>query len=159
MLFSEELPWCYFCAEIKVLGMTWKSTENYFGIYNKYWKEDPRQGGLHVSTRVGARPPASWAPSRSTDLNPDSIYSLQGEKTREKDSSRFMIRSHRQALNSLGRADLESPIHCLRAFHILFFAYLLFRCYCYHHYKTPKILLLLLLPFTTVTTTIILLCY
>ena len=33
--------------------------------------------------------------------------------------------------------------HCLRAFHILFFAYLLFRCYCYNHYKTPKILLLL----------------
>ena len=38
-----------------------------------------------------------------------------------------------------------SPIHCLRAFHILFFAYLLYRCYCYNHYKTPKILLLLLL--------------
>ena len=29
-----------------------------------------------------------------------------------------------------------SPIQCLRAFHILFFAYLLFRCYCYNHYKT-----------------------
>ena len=39
-----------------------------------------------------------------------------------------------------------SPIHCLRAFHILFFAYLLFCCYCYHHYKTPKIWLLLPLP-------------
>ena len=38
-----------------------------------------------------------------------------------------------------------SPIHCLRAFHILFFAYLLFRCYCYNHYKIPKILLFLLL--------------
>ena len=31
-----------------------------------------------------------------------------------------------------------SPIHCLRAFHILFLAYLLFRCYCYNHYKIPK---------------------
>ena len=39
-----------------------------------------------------------------------------------------------------------SPIHCLRAFHLLFFAYLLFRCYCYNHYKTPKTLLLLSLP-------------
>ena len=29
-------------------------------------------------------------------------------------------------------------IHCLRAFHILCFAYLLFRCYCYNHYKTQK---------------------
>ena len=24
-LFSAELPWCYFCAEINVPGMTWKS--------------------------------------------------------------------------------------------------------------------------------------
>ena len=31
-----------------------------------------------------------------------------------------------------------SPIHCLRAFNILFYAYLLFRCYCYNHYKTQK---------------------
>ena len=40
-----------------------------------------------------------------------------------------------------------SPIHCLRAFHILFFAHLLFRCYCYNYYKIPKILLLLSLLF------------
>ena len=47
------------------------------------------------------------------------------------------------------RHNYPSLIHCLRAFHILFFAYLLFRCYCYHHYKIPKTLLvlsLLLLP-------------
>ena len=44
------------------------------------------------------------------------------------------------------RHNSPSLIHCLRAFHILFFAYLLFRCYCYNHYKTPKILLLLPLP-------------
>src|SRR3954463_14041183 len=41
------------------------------------------------------------------------------------------------------RHNYPSPIQCLRAFHILFFAYLLFRCYCYNHYKTPKTLLLL----------------
>ena len=41
------------------------------------------------------------------------------------------------------RHNSLSPIHCLRAFHILFFAYLLFRCYCYNHYKIPKTLLLL----------------
>ena len=41
------------------------------------------------------------------------------------------------------RHNSPSPIQCLRAFHILFFAYLLFRCCCYNHYKTPKILLLL----------------
>ena len=31
-----------------------------------------------------------------------------------------------------------SPIQFLRAFHILFFPYLLFRCYCYNYYKNPK---------------------
>ena len=36
------------------------------------------------------------------------------------------------------RHNSPSPIQCLRAFHILFFAYLLFRCYCYNHYKTQK---------------------
>src|SRR3954468_14727257 len=41
------------------------------------------------------------------------------------------------------RHNSPSLIQCLRAFHILFFAYLLFRCYYYNHYKTPKILLLL----------------
>ena len=36
------------------------------------------------------------------------------------------------------RHNSPLPIQCLRAFHILFFAYLLFRCYCYNHYKTQK---------------------
>ena len=52
------------------------------------------------------------------------------------------------------RHNSPSPIQCLRAFHILFFAYLLSRCYCYHHHKIPKTLILLLLPFVTVTTII-----
>ena len=36
------------------------------------------------------------------------------------------------------RHNYPSLIHCLQAFHILFFAYLLFRCYCYNYYKNPK---------------------
>ena len=36
------------------------------------------------------------------------------------------------------RHNYPSLIHCLRAFHILFSAYLLFRCYCYNYYKKPK---------------------
>ena len=36
------------------------------------------------------------------------IFVFGEKKTREKDSSRFTIQSRRQALNSLGRADLES---------------------------------------------------
>ena len=36
------------------------------------------------------------------------------------------------------RHNYPSLIQCLRGFHILCFAYLLFRCYCYNHYKTQK---------------------
>ena len=36
------------------------------------------------------------------------------------------------------RHNYPSLIQCLRAFHILCFAYLLFCCYCYNHYKTQK---------------------
>ena len=49
-------------------------------------------------------------------------------------------------MNNRIRHNSPSSIHCLRAFHILFFAYLLFRCYCYNHYKIPKTLLLLSSP-------------
>ena len=46
--------------------------------------------------------------------------------------------------------NYPSLINCLRAFHILFFAYLLFRCYCYNYYKNPKTFI-----FTFATVTII----
>ena len=36
------------------------------------------------------------------------------------------------------RHNYPSLIRCLRVFHILVLAYLLFRCYCYNHYKTQK---------------------
>ena len=45
--------------------------------------------------------------------------------------------------------NYPSLIRCLRVFHILVYAYLLSRCYCYNHYKIPKtlfLLSLLLLP-------------
>ena len=47
------------------------------------------------------------------------------------------------------RHNYPSLIQCLRAFHILFFAYLLFRCYCYNYYKNPKTF-----TFTVATVTI-----
>ena len=43
------------------------------------------------------------------------------------------------------RHNYSSLIRCLRVFHILVYAYLLSRCYCYNHYKIPKTLLLLFL--------------
>ena len=60
MLFSAELPWCYLCAETKVLGMTWNST-GYLRI-----KKNPRQrwrpGGPHPVHEGGGRPPLGCAP-------------------------------------------------------------------------------------------------
>ena len=50
------------------------------------------------------------------------------------------------------RHNYPSLIHCLRAFHILFFAYLLFHCYCYNYYKNPK---KTIFTFATVTIIII----
>ena len=50
------------------------------------------------------------------------------------------------------RHNSASPIQCLRASHILFFAYLLFLCYCYNYYKNPKIFIF---TFATVTFIII----
>ena len=47
------------------------------------------------------------------------------------------------------RDNSPSPIQCLRAFHILFFAYLLFRCYCYNYYKNPKTFIIPLLLLNT----------
>ena len=86
-----------------------KIKENYFGIYKKYWKEDPRQGGLHLSTRVGGAPPSFVGPMTLHRPQPRlHIFTFGEKKPREKDSSRHTIRSCRQALNSLGRADLES---------------------------------------------------
>ena len=86
MLFSAELPWCYFCAEVKLLEITCKSTEITFGKYKKYWRKNQGQGAHTLSTRVGGAPaplgraPASWAPWSSTDLNSNSIYSRLGKK-------------------------------------------------------------------------------
>ena len=50
------------------------------------------------------------------------------------------------------RHNYPSLIQCLRAFHILCFAYLLFRCYCYNYYKNPKTFTF---TFTTITFIII----
>ena len=50
------------------------------------------------------------------------------------------------------RHNYPSLIHCLRALHILFFAYLLFHCYCYNYYKNPKTFIF---SVATITITII----
>ena len=98
-----------------------KSSQNDLKLHGTYfWKilkilaKELRPGGTPCPRGWGGAyplgaPPASWAPWCSSELNSNSIYSRSArKKIREKDSSRFTIRSRRQALNSLKRADLES---------------------------------------------------
>ena len=86
-----------------------------FGKYKKYCRKNQGQGPHTLSTRVGARPSPLGAPPylvgpldalrRQLQLY---IFAFGEKKIREKKSSRFTIRSRRQALKPLGRADLES---------------------------------------------------
>ena len=58
-LFSAELPWCCFCAEIKVLGMERNFARNFYTINKNFWRQDPLEGGTWVgNTHQGA--PPSW---------------------------------------------------------------------------------------------------
>ena len=77
--------------------------------------KDEGQGAHHLSTRVrGAPAPLGRAPYLVGPLLPLRlqlhlhILSFDEKTIREKKSSRFTIRSRRQALKPLGRADLES---------------------------------------------------
>ena len=114
MLFSAELRWCYLCAETKVLRMTCNSMELIFGNNKKYWRKNQGQGVQTLATRVGACLPP-WAPPYLVGPlmlhRPQLqlyIFCFAERKIKEKVSSCFTIRSRRQALISLGRADLES---------------------------------------------------
>src|SRR5215216_6155817 len=57
-LFSAELPWCCFCAEIKVLG-TERNFARIFYFNNKnFWSQDVPERGTRVgTTHQGAPPP------------------------------------------------------------------------------------------------------
>ena len=85
MLFSEELPWCYFCAQIKVLGMTWKFTRIFCGIYKKYWRKNQPKEWSEEPTSPPCAPPwprlaGLWGPRSSTASNSSSIQSLSSGK-------------------------------------------------------------------------------
>ena len=71
-------------------------------------EKNQHQGAHTLSTRVGACLLPRGPPGAPPTSTPTPYIRVRGEKIREKDSSRFTIRSRRQALNSLVRADLES---------------------------------------------------
>ena len=113
-VFSRIAMVLFYVQKIKVFGTTRNSME-YLRINNKKSAKDEDQGAHTLSTRVGGVPlPPGRAPlprgplvalRRQLQLH---ILAFGEKKIREKKSSRFTIRSRRQALKPLGRADLES---------------------------------------------------
>ena len=98
-----------------------KSSRNDLKLHGTYfWKilkilaKESRPGGPPPAHEGGGAP-TPWArplprgpPGAPPTSTPTPYIRVGGEKIREKGSSRFMIRSRRQALKPLGRADLES---------------------------------------------------
>ena len=81
----------------------------YFWKISKILEEESTSGGPHPVHKGGGRAPCLVGPL--TLHRPQlqlHIFVFGEKKIREKDSSRFTIRSRRQALKPLGRADLES---------------------------------------------------
>ena len=56
-LFSAELPWCCFCAEIKVLGMERNFARIFYTIKDNFWSQEPPEGAPGWAQPTRARPP------------------------------------------------------------------------------------------------------
>ena len=73
-----------------------KTSGNIFSEIIKILAKDEDQGAHTLAMRVGvrlppwARPPTSWAPWSSSDLNSNSIYLLSGRKKSEKKIHRVL---------------------------------------------------------------------
>ena len=103
-----------------------KSSRNDLKLHGTYfWKilkilaKESSPGGPPPVHEGGGRACPSWAhprprgpPVAPPTSTPTPYIRVWGEKIREKDSSHFTIRSRRQALIFIGRADLESVRGC-----------------------------------------------
>ena len=89
-MFSVELPWCCFCAEIKVHGIE-RNFARIFYINNKnFWSQDPPERGLWVGTTYQGAPPflahpgGLYPPDGPADDPRDTIKSHISRKNEEK---------------------------------------------------------------------------
>ena len=85
-LFSAELPWCCFCAEIKVLGMERNFARNFYTINKNFWSQDlPERAPWVGTTHQGAppllaRPGGLYPPGGPADDPHDTIKSHISKK-------------------------------------------------------------------------------
>ena len=113
VVFTRTAMVLFFVQKIKVLGMTSNSTEHLRKNNKKSLPKMKTRGLTPCPRGWGAHPPGRaplprgppGGPRRQLQLH---ILAFGEKKIREKVSSGFTIQSRRQALISLGRADLES---------------------------------------------------
>ena len=89
-LFSVELPWCCFCAEIKILGMERNFARNFYTINKNFWSQDPPEGapGWAQPTRAppllahpgGLSPPGGLADPETYAIKSYFSRKNQGER-------------------------------------------------------------------------------
>ena len=107
-VFSRIAMVLFMCRN-KIFRSDLKLHGTYFWKILKILAKESRPGGPHPSHEGVGMPPYLVCPQEL--LRPQLqlyIFVFGEKKIKEKDSSHFTIRSRRQALNSLGRADLES---------------------------------------------------
>ena len=100
----------FFSPKANILWKSWNSTE--------YLRKNNNKTSLNMKTRGPTPFPQGWGcasylvgPLETSRLQLQLYISAFGEKKiREKKSSCFTIRSHRQAMFFLGRADLDSVL-------------------------------------------------
>ena len=113
VVFSRIAMVLFYVQKTNILGMTWNSTEHLRKNNKKSSRKMKTRGPTPFSRGWRCTPlwraPYLMGPletlRRQLQLY---IFAFGGRKIREEKSSRFMIRSRRQALKLLGRADLES---------------------------------------------------
>ena len=86
MLFSAKLPWCCFCAEIKVLRLERNFARIFYSINKNFWSQEPPEGGTWVGTThqgvrpLQPRPGVLSPPGGSADPETDAIKSYFSRK-------------------------------------------------------------------------------
>ena len=114
-MFSAELPWCCFCAEIKGLAMERNFARIFYTINENFSSQEPPEGGTWVGTTNQGAPVLPGAPrwvippGGPADPETNAIKSyFSRKKIREKELSRSTRWSRRHLLFFIGRPDLES---------------------------------------------------
>ena len=86
MLFLAELPWCCFCAEIKVLGLEQNFVTNFYTINKNFKSQDLSERGTWVGTTHQGAPPllaclgGLYPPGGPSDPKTDAIKSYFSRK-------------------------------------------------------------------------------